>query len=447
MIEIICGLIIIAAGLMLYIIMRLRHRLEVNKHILNMSLQLSSTVDRRQLLSLIMDNTNKILHAEASSIILMDQESGDLYFEVATGDAAEEIKRIHLPAGQGVAGWVQIHGQSVIINDVTKDERWSSKVSDASSLKTRNMLCVPIASNGALLGVVQVINKKNKNKFNKNELHLLEQLSSPIAMSLENMMLYEALRHSMDSLSKTTAAKEKMHSEMKLAKEIQLNMLPGHTFKYHNISLEATLLPAREVGGDFYHFFKLDDEHILICLGDVSDKGMPAALFMSALMIWIKAKATSHVSVEEIVYAINQELSSDTSTMFATLFIAIINSKTGEMSFCDAGHCNVYIINSNINKVETIKDLPIGVMPHIPYHMGTYQLKNNDQLLLYTDGITEAENSKGEWFGEARFEHYLNDHLEKIDISMLINHVKDFADAPQSDDIAIMKILFNDDEK
>ncbi|MFC6334417.1 PP2C family protein-serine/threonine phosphatase [Paenibacillus septentrionalis] len=419
---------------------RLRLKLQMNETILSMSLQLSSTVERRQLLALIMEKTTTALGAEGSSIILMDHESGDLYFEVATGNSAEEVKKIRLPAGEGIAGWVQIHGKSVLIPDVSQDFRWSNKVQNETEVVTRNMLCAPIFSNGTLLGVIQVINKKNNGRFKAYELDLLEQLSAPIAMSLENMMLYEALRHSMDSLQQTTAAKEKMLSEMRMASQIQLSLLPGEQFQHGNLSLNAKLLPAREVGGDFYHFFELDEEHVVVCLGDVSDKGMPAALFMSSLMIWIRAKAQKGMNVSEMVYSINNEISSEDSTMFATLFIAIINTRTRLMQYCDAGHCPVLLLqNGQVATLDVHKGLPIGVMPHMRYEAMEMQLAANTTVVIYSDGITEAESELGHMYGPDRLEQYIRSRQRSLQAQAVIEDVQQFAEGfPQSDDIAVL---------
>lgn len=443
--AIVCGLLLLLCIGACFLLWRLRRKLTMNETILAMSLQLSSTVERRQLLALIMEKTTAALGAEGSSIILMDHESGDLYFEVATGNSAEEVKKIRLPAGEGIAGWVQINGKALLVPDVSKDFRWSNKVQNKTEVVTRNMLCAPIFSNGTLLGVIQVINKKNNGRFKALELELLEQLSAPIAMSLENMMLYEALRHSMESLQQTTAAKEKILSEMRLASQIQASLLPGEQFQHGRLSLNAKLLPAREVGGDFYHFFELDDEHIVICLGDVSDKGMPAALFMSSLMIWIRAKAQKGLNVSDMVYAINNEISSDDSTMFATLFIAIINTRTGLMQYCDAGHCPVLLLqNGQAATLDVHKGLPIGVMPHMTYEALEMQLPANTTVVIYSDGITEAECALGQMYGAERLECHLLALKEPVQASAIIEDVQRYAGSfPQSDDIAVLVFSMN----
>lgn len=441
------GFSIVTFGLVgtLYYARKMQQQHDRDAILLDVSLQLSSTIKRKQLLEVIMTTTAQSLRAEGSSIILLDPDSGELYFEVATGENHKQVKEIRLQPGEGIAGWVALHGQSLLIPNTANDERWSSRVAKRSAIETRNMICVPVQSNGALLGVLQVINKKGRNPFNKLDLALLESMSAPVAMAIENMLLYEALEHSMNSLQQTTAAKEKMESEMRIAREIQESFLPGNTYSINYCKLNATLMPAREVGGDFYHFFPLDDEHMLLCLGDVSDKGMPAALFMSAVMIWIKAKSTEFSSPEAIITAINDELSTEYSTMFATIFLAIMNTITGQLVYCDAGHCPPLLLRKgSVTALSSQKGLPIGVLIEAPYSAQSLQLQPHDRIIMYTDGITEAENEQGQWYGMERLQHYLThqQHCSTEDqVNNIVNDVQSFAASyPQCDDIAIMCI-------
>jgi len=443
---IIMSLFILLIGCTWYIyLLFLQHKRDVM--LLDISLELSSTIERKKLLEKIMTVTAKSLRAGASSIILLDPDTGELYFEVATGEKNDQVKKIRLKPGEGIAGWVATHGQSVLIPHVEKDPRWSSKVSDRSTVTTTNMICVPIQSNGALLGVLQVINKQGKRPFTKQDMNLLEQMSAPVAMALENMMLYEALEHSMQSLKETTEVKDKMESELKIAREIQRSFLPGEQYHLNRCELAATLMPTREVGGDFYHFFPLDEEHLLFCLGDVSDKGMPAALFMSAVMIWTKAKATDQLSPDEIITAMNIELSSEDSTMFATIFMGILNTSTGSLVYCDAGHCTTLLLrDSEVMSLTSQKGLPIGIMSDAMYTTQHIQLLPGDQLFLYSDGITEAENASGEWYGISRLEQriaQLQNNTVKEKVTAIIEDVEQFAHGvSQYDDIAVMSVQF-----
>lgn len=410
-------------------------------------LRLNSTIRRKDLLELIMETASRELDAEGSSVILLDASTGELYFEVATGDKTDEVKEIRLKPGEGIAGWVASSRESVLIADAASDPRWSNRVAVRAGVPTRNMLCVPVVLGDKTLGVLQVINKRGTRPFDKRDLRLLELIASPAAIALENMQLYDALVKSMEELRETTAAKERMESELKIARSIQMSFLPGESFRAGRADVHARLVPAREVGGDFFHFMELDEDRLLICLGDVSDKGMPAALFMSGLMIWIRAKAREVDSPAGIVAAINRELSTEDSTMFATIFLAILDVNTGEMRFCDGGHCTPLVVSGDgARELPSAKGMPIGVFGEAEYEDSGATLAPGETLVLYTDGITEAENGRGEWFAMDRLREALSgspDRSPREVAQALLEEVGKFAGGhPQTDDIAVMAVRF-----
>lgn len=410
-------------------------------------LQLNSTIKRQELLQIMMETVEETMRAEASSIILADEERGDLYFQLATGERHDEVREIRLRKGEGIAGWVAEHGRPVRIADASRDPRWSSRVADKVNIPTRSLLCVPVASNGKIVGVLQVINKKGGGTFSRRDLRLLEMIASPAAAALENMMLYEALVRTMEEVRVTTAAKERMESELKIAQDIQRSWLPGESLRTDRVELYASLIPARVVGGDFYHFIRLDEDKLLFCLGDVADKGMPAALFMSGLMIWIQSKAGADRLPSRIVSEINREISRVDSTMFATLFLAVIDMRTGVMQYVDAGHCPALIVNSGgVRRLPAVKQLPIGVFADETYEECMYELQPGDSVVLYTDGITEAENERGERFTMKRLEdalHSVRSGRPEEVTRNVIDQVFHFSgEYPQSDDIALMVLKY-----
>lgn len=436
-----------ATAVLLLALLRLWQEWRRTATLQRVGLQLNSTIRRDELLRIIMETTAETMRAEGSAVILADEERGDLYFQVATGERNEEIREIRLAKGEGIAGWVFEHGTPVLIADAARDPRWSSRVADRVNIPTRSMICVPVVSNGKTLGVLQVINKRGGRRFSKRDLRLLEMITSPAAVALENMMLYEALIRTMEEVRVTTAAKERMESELKIARDIQRSWLPGDSLAFGRIELHAELVPARVVGGDFYHFIRLDEHRLLFCLGDVSDKGMPAALFMSGLMIWIQAKAGADRPPSRIVSEINAEISRMDSAMFATIFLAVIDVRTGTLRCVDGGHCPPLIAGpEGVRKLATVKKLPIGAFGDEEYEEAEYTLKPGESIVLYTDGITEAENARGEWFtlnrligtleaaGSGKPKDVANRVLEDV-FAFAAGH-------PQSDDIALMVLKF-----
>jgi serine phosphatase RsbU (regulator of sigma subunit)/anti-sigma regulatory factor (Ser/Thr protein kinase) len=256
------------------------------------------------------------------------------------------------------------------------------------------------------------------------------------------------LETSIENLKKTTSAKERMESELNIGREIQMSMIPL-TFPAFpdrkEFSLYATLRPAREVGGDFYDFFFIDEDRICLCIGDVSGKGVPSALFMAVTRTLIKSRATDDFSTANIITHVNDELSRDNKAyMFVTIFIGILDIKTGELVYTNAGHNPPYLLrgHGSIERLDQRHGPVIGAMDGLAYKEGKTNLTKGDTLLLYTDGITEAMDSARNLFSEKRLEKLLSsqefDSVEEV-VQSTVTEVKKFEEGmDQTDDITVL---------
>ncbi|MFC5406964.1 PP2C family protein-serine/threonine phosphatase [Cohnella soli] len=413
----------------------------------DISMQLNSTLNRREQMELIMNTAKRVLPVEAASVLLVDPSTNELFFELAQGDKGEQVREIRLQHGEGIAGHVASSGQSVIVNDAGSDPRWSNRVAERTGFVTRNLLTVPILNRGRVEGVLQVINRIGKSGFTKKDRQLLENVARPMAVALENARLYAQAEESLAALRNTTAIKERLESELQVAGTIQMSFLPRTMPSSHEpYDVCALLKSAKEVGGDFYNFFKIDEDHLFFALGDVSDKGIPAALFMAVTLTLIKGKMEPGVSPGELLTMVNDELARDNPLVFATIVCGIFDCKTGEVVMSEGGHCTPYVVRATgeIEPIKLRKSLPLAAMEDAVYHDGNLTLGHGDRLLLYTDGITEAENAAQEQYSPARLQQFLEmtpgmSSAETIDA--LLMHVFMFADgAPQSDDIAVLTL-------
>lgn len=433
-------------GAAAYVWMRRRERR--SRVLFEISMMLHSTLRRRDQMEMIMDSAKQVLPVEAASVLLVDQQSGELFFEVAQGEKGEEVREIRLAPGEGISGHVARTGESVIVNNAASDPRWSNRVAERTGFETRNLLTVPIMKQGSVEGVLQVINKRRGRKFTQRDRQLLEQVAKPMAVALENARLYEQLEQSMEALQKTTAVKERLESELQIAGNIQLSFLPRTMPSAHEpYDVCALLKSAKDVGGDFYNFFKLDDDRLFFTLGDVSDKGIPAALFMAVTLTLIKGKMNPGLTPGQLLRMVNEELCRDNPVLFATIVCGIFDTKTGEVILSEGGHCTPYVVRSDgsVEPVKLRKSLPLGAMEGIDYYDGRLVLSPGERIVVYTDGITEAENGALEQYSGERLQEFLKmtpgmSSAELIDA--LLMHVFMFADgAPQSDDIAVLSLL------
>lgn len=247
-------------------------------------------------------------------------------------------------------------------------------------------------------------------------------------------------------------------SELKIASDIQQAFIP-HGFNPYpgnkNLTLFGEMIPAKEVGGDFFDFFPLDQEHLGIVIADVAGKGIPAALFMAMSRVLIRATASISTSTSECMRQVNRLLSADNDpVMFVTAFYAILNINTGELQYCNAGHNYPYIVESDgtFKEIGRNEGIALGASDNLElasslYSEKTVQLKKDDSLILYTDGVTEAENPEGELYNNSRLEQSLKNtggkSLPEI-IQTVKQDLKTFVvNAKQSDDITLFGVRFN----
>ena len=257
-------------------------------------------------------------------------------------------------------------------------------------------------------------------------------------------------------LKKTTAEKERFESELRVAHDIQMSFLKKifPPFPHRDdFSLYASIKPAREVGGDLYDFALLDDSRLFFYIGDVSDKGVPASLIMAITMTLMKrASLQPSITPAAILHQVNVTLAEENENlMFVTLFVGILNIATGELAFSNAGH-NPPLILSADGECRFLKlpdGLVLGVMAETEYHDAMVILGPGDMVVAYTDGVTEAMNTKEELYSESRLQKTLarlggrsvQDTVGAIFASVQAHA----AGAPQSDDIAVLAVRRNRD--
>ena len=242
-----------------------------------------------------------------------------------------------------------------------------------------------------------------------------------------------------------------IQTDLSVAREIQQAILP-RTFTLMqpdaaSVDIYASMLAAKDVGGDFYDFFPIDDHRIGITIADVSGKGVPAAIFMAVSRTLIKATGLQGNEPGECMKTVNDILCDESvGSMFVTVFYGIYDLQTGVVNFCNAGHNPPYILRAE-GTVEVLKssvNLVLGVMEGMPFTSETFQLNPGDALVMYTDGVTEAENKEHDQFGESRLEATLTASkgaASKQIVDTINAKVKEFTDgAAQSDDITQLVI-------
>ena len=266
---------------------------------------------------------------------------------------------------------------------------------------------------------------------------------------------FEYLQNSLvkyvDELKATTANKERIESELRIARGIQMGMIPKSFPAFpdrDDVSLVAGLVPAKEVGGDLYDFF-IENDKLYFIIGDVSGKGIPASLVMAVTCRLFRSVAAYLDKPEEIITSLNNSLSDGNETnMFCTAFLGILDLKTGDLTYCNAGHNAPYIIEKDgkVSAMKVTPNLPLGLFSGFPYEGQETKIEKEMMLYLFTDGVNEAENNNMEQFSDERLLDLLKKHSSdtpRVIIDETFAEVEHHADgADQSDDITVMCIKY-----
>lgn len=247
---------------------------------------------------------------------------------------------------------------------------------------------------------------------------------------------------------KTKNKLESILYELNIASDIQQSILPKEFIDNAELQLHAKMTPAKEVGGDFYDFFWISQDEIALVIADVSGKGVPAALFMTVSRTLIRAQATAQVSPAKCLEQVNMLLEkSNANNMFVTTFYGILHIKTGMFTYSNAGHNPPILISSGqVNFLPSTKGVALGILAVDHFDENTIQLKKNDLLYLYTDGVTEAMSKEEKCFGEQALQAVLQNNQDlsaREAIEKVEEELKGFtAGAEQSDDITMLAVRY-----
>ncbi|MBR6231806.1 MAG: SpoIIE family protein phosphatase [Alphaproteobacteria bacterium] len=300
------------------------------------------------------------------------------------------------------------------------------------------LLSILLISTIIIVGILYLVLRRNINdpiqqlsqiaqKISRGDLNKTIQLDKPSELAqlaeVFNKMKSDIKTHLMQ-LAKVSSEKEKIESELAIAKTIQASALPTDFPQNASFELVASMTPAREVGGDFYDFFPVDENHFAFLMADVSGKGITAALYMMSAKTAIKNMLQAGYPLSEAITKANKTLCDNHARgMFVTAFIGVLDLTSGKVEYINAGHCPPLCkTQKGYQYVDVIKNLVLGITPDYKYEVGQFTLKKNERLFLYTDGVTEAQTKEEKLFGPERLQKTLNQKV--LSLPDTIAHVR-----------------------
>ncbi len=363
-----------------------------------------------KLLSSVMEATKKAFKADAASMLLIDEETGDLTFQIALGDVGDEIKEIfRIKKGEGIAGLVAQKGTPLNLQDVYDHPKFSKEYDQKTHYRTRAMLCVPLKVRGEIIGVIQVINKLVEPYiFTEEELDMLITIAGSAAVAVDTAKMHKII-----------LKQETLGRDLKLAKEVQESFLPNTLPQAENYRFAALNEPALEIGGDFYNFFRLPANRLGIVLGDVSGKGISASLFMARLTSDLLYYTLIYPEPKILLSQVNNVLCERAKRgMFVTLVYLLLDTRENRIIMSNGGHMSPIYSDEDGARLlgrNNKKGPPLGILADAEYHQEIFEMDENSSITLYTDGIIEAKNSSGELFGTDRLLKVIEDHSSDVE--------------------------------
>ena len=400
--------------------------------------EIGREADLSGLLLMILEKSRPWIQAEACSIFLPDEETGELVIHSAQGDSTPQLGTLRVPRGQGIVGTALHERKTIRVDDVSKDSRFYSKADEKTGWKTKALLASPLLDGGECVGVIEFLNPIGRPTFTRADEMMVEYFAGLVAAALVRIRAHGA-----------ALERAAVQRDLDLARELQGGLLPKvfpTREEAPGIELFARLEPAKEVSGDLYDFFTIEPGKMCFVVGDVSGKGVAAGIFMAVTRTLIRATAVPGRGPVEIMSRVNAQLARENeASLFVTMILGIVDTGTGGMVYGQGGHNPPLLVPVRGKPTyEPAGGMPLGVFEDAKFGERELQLKPGETLLVYTDGVTEAMNEAKDLFGEERLEKAVTgvDGLsaEKI-AERVIERVESFVlEAERSDDITLLAI-------
>ena len=365
--------------------------------LLDITQKISRSLDLQEVLNQVMDTLDSLIPYDAAGIFVLQcidkdlvpegEEPCEFKSEAVRGYDIDELSDLHLKLGEGFIGHVAVSGEPIISPDVRENPVYVN-----ARDRTRSEMVAPIISNDEVIGVFD-LESDELDSYSKDDLDILMLLAAQVAIIIEKVMLHEQL-----------IEKKRLQGQLEVARQVQLELLPANDPELAGYDISAYNFPTEEVSGDYYDWVSIYEDQIAIVIADVSGKGVPAALLMAFLRASLRAAThigyATHISMAKVNYLLWESIERN---QFVTAFYGILDGPNRTLSYSNAGHNPPLLVSpSGQHRFIERGGLPLGMFRDTRYHEYYLSFEPGDLLVLYTDGVTEANNPSGEEFGRER---------------------------------------------
>ncbi len=353
--------------------------------------KVSSSLDLDEVLDTIFDSIKELIDYSAAVIYVIDARSGEVSEFKTRGYLPESISEGFLATGSGIIGWVIRNRTGEIVDDVKRDARYVSVRAE-----TRSEVAAPlIRADGRVIGVIN-LEADNVNGYEARDLELLTMFASLAASAIDHTLLYRQVMR-----------QRRVESELELARKVVEGLMPRSFPLVKDFDIYGTSIPFREVGGDYLDFIDSISERLVVMVADVSGKGLAAALIMVAFRAYFHATVINELSMRVVMARVNRLVHDTTDgERFITCFYGLIDPENKRLLYISAGHNPPLLLHGDgtIELLDRGGGLPLGVFETSRYSESVVEFRAGDILVMYTDGVVEARDTRDEEFGMKRLE-------------------------------------------
>ena len=393
---------------------------------------ITSILELDGILSSMLEISLRLLRAEVGCILVWNDDDSKPITKISWGVDYSFLKQIKYQNNMDIAMWIKTTGEMVVINEFPANSKLPFEVN--------SVLAAPFNCRQKTIGVLFAINKIDSSGFQENDKKILETLVSFASVAIQNSKLLEE-----------SVIRQKLEDELSLANEVQNALLPANDFEIPGVEISNIYYPAGKVGGDYYDIIPITDNKFIVLVGDVSNKGVPAALMMTAVRSVVRHEIRSNSDIAEIMENINITLCRDVlkqDNMFISLIMVKIDLKKMEITSCNAGHLPPLFFNPCAEKIIQLRKggIILGQFEDCKYQSETIKIKSGDRLLCFTDGATECVDSFGNMYGREGLISFTQKYKDLKDMKfmeLLKSELDSFttgSGSSQFDDITCVKV-------